>query len=134
MCQRNGWTFRNPGGDEPKIARGEQMNDFYASAKVTIGDSLCLKKENSHYWSDRVPEATGRGGLLIMPKIEAIKNIYKDMPTYEWGNFNQLDTIVEELLKDEGRRKAITEKTQAITAKNHTYVNRIRQIIKEVGL
>ena len=53
MCQRNGWKFRNPGGDEPKIARGEQMNDFYASAKVTIGDSLCLKKENSHYWSDR---------------------------------------------------------------------------------
>ena len=37
-------------------------------------------------------------------------------------NFNQLDTIVEELLKDEGRRKAITEKTQAIIAKNHTYI------------
>ena len=56
MCQRHGWSFKNPGGDEPKIARGEQMNDFYASAKVTIGDSLCLKKENSHYWSDRVDE------------------------------------------------------------------------------
>ena len=61
MCARNNWTFRNPGGDEPKIERGEDMNDFYASAKVTIGDSLCIKKEDSHYWSDRVPEATGRG-------------------------------------------------------------------------
>ena len=80
MCQRNGWSFKNPGGDEQKIARGEQMNDFYASAKVTIGDSLCLKKENSHYWSDRVPEATGRGGLLVMPNIKAIKEIYPTMP------------------------------------------------------
>ena len=69
------------------------------SAKVTIGDSLCLKKENSHYWSDRVPEATGRGGLRIMPNIKAIKEIYPTMPTYEWGNFNQLDTIVEETVK-----------------------------------
>ena len=88
------------------------MNDFYASAKVTIGDSLCLKKENSHYWSDRVPEATGRGGLLIMPKIEAIKNIYKDMPTYEWGNFNQLENITTELLKNEEKRTDIVKETQ----------------------
>lgn len=134
MCQRHGWIFRNPGGDEPKIARGEQMNDFYASAKVTIGDSLCLKKENSHYWSDRVPEATGRGGLLIMPNIKAIKEIYPTMPTYEWGNFNQLENITTELLKNEEKRTAIVEETQKITAANHTYVNRIRQIIKEVGL
>jgi hypothetical protein len=33
MCQRNGWIFRNPGGDDPKIERGEDMNDFRAEAE-----------------------------------------------------------------------------------------------------
>lgn len=73
MCARNGWTFKNPGGDHPKIDRNDDMNDFYASAKVTVGDSLCLKKEDSQYWSDRVPEATGRGGFLIMPYLKHIE-------------------------------------------------------------
>lgn len=134
MCQRNGWTFRNPGGDEPKIDRGEDMNNFYASAKVTVGDSLCLKQKDSHYWSDRLAEATGRGGLLIMPQIDAAKKIYPDMPMYEWGNFPKLEGMIKVLLNDEDKRDNIKKSCQAITAKDHTYVNRVQQIIKEVGL
>jgi hypothetical protein len=48
MRRRNGWSFRNPGGDDPKIDRGEDMNDFYQSAKVTVGDSLCLDREKPY--------------------------------------------------------------------------------------
>lgn len=135
MCQRNGWSFKNPGGDDPKISRGEDMNDFYASAKVTVGDSLCLKKEASHYWSDRVPEATGRGGLLIMPRIKAIQEVWKDcLPMYKWGDFTQLESQIKTYLNDDGWRKDMQDKAQAITAKNHTYVNRVQTILQEVGL
>ena len=79
MCTRNGWSFRNPGGEleKPnagKIERGEDMNDFYASAKVTVGDSLCLFGKDTKYCSDRVYEATGRGGLLIMPELDFLKD------------------------------------------------------------
>ena len=137
MCQRNGWTFRNPGGDDPKVDRGDDMNDFYASAKVTIGDSLCLKKEDSHYWSDRVPEATGRGGLLIMPEIDALntKAFYGGaLPTYDWENYIGLEKLVEKYLADDKLREDTKKKTQAITAKDHTYVNRAQTILKTVGL
>lgn len=140
MCKRNGWSFKNPGGDDPKVDRGEDMNDFYASAKVTVGDSLCLKKEESHYWSDRVPEATGRGGFLIMPKIRALERLYPVQPDglkfYEWNNFKDLEEEIGVWLSpsfsDIWRRQK--RYTQAITARDHTYVNRVQTILKEVGV
>lgn len=136
MCKKNGWSFRNPGGDEPKIDRGGDMNDFYASAKVTVGDSLCLSKDKSHYWSDRVPEALGRGGRLIMPQIDAVSEMYNhQVPMYEWGNFEHLERIIETYLVNinEPELKKEVEYTQKETAKNHTYVNRVQTIIKAVS-
>lgn len=133
MCAKNGWSFRNPGGDDPKVDRNEDLNDFYASAKVTVGDSLCLKKEDSQYWSDRVPEATGRGGLLIMPEIKAMKKLWLTLPTYEWGNFSSLETQIKVHLQDDVR-DTIVKTNQAVTAENHTYVNRAKTILETVGL
>lgn len=134
MCKKNGWSWKNPGGDQPKIDRSDDMNDFYASAKVTVGDSLCINKENSEYWSDRVYEATGRGGLLVMPRITAIQKQFGMMPTYEWGDWDDLETVIKELLDDEVSRKLIQKECQEITAKNHTYVNRLKTMLKELGL
>lgn len=134
MCQRNGWSFKNPGGDDPKISRSDDMNDFYASAKVTVGDSLCLMKEASQYWSDRIPEATGRGGLLIMPEIDAMTETWEVLPTYKWGDFEQLEKIVRLYLESEEDRKLVQRACQTITSRNHTYVNRVQTIMKEVGL
>lgn len=135
MCKRNGWSFKNPGGDDPKISRGEDMNDFYASAKVTVGDSLCLKKEHSQYWSDRVPEATGRGGLLIMPEIKELEQVWYDgaIPTYRWGDFKHLESVIKENL-NERLNKETRKLAQSITAKGHTYVNRVSTILETVGL
>ena len=140
ICQRNGWSFRNPGGelDRPnagKIERGDDMNDFYASAKITVGDSLCLKKEASHYWSDRVPEATGRGGFLIMPWIDALYDMYNgSVPMYQWGNWQDLEAKMFRYLEDAEEREELRQNAQAITAKKHTYVNRAKTILKKVGL
>lgn len=134
MCQRNGWTFKNPGGDDPKISRGDDMNDFYASAKVTVGDSLCLKKEVSHYWSDRVPEATGRGGLLIMPQIDSLHDYWPDLPLYKWDDLAGLEKQIKLYLAGDKERERVKEACQKITAKSETYVNRAETILKEVGL
>lgn len=133
-CKRNNWSFKNPGGDDPKIDRGEDMNDFYASAKVTVGDSLCLKKEDSQYWSDRVPEATGRGGFLIMPEIHALKKDFPNIGVYKWGDFKDLEENIRFWLENDKARKLMVEKQQKLTARNNTYVNRARFILKEVGL
>lgn len=134
MCKRNDWSFKNPGGDDPKIDRGNDMNDFYASAKVTVGDSLCLKKEKSRYWSDRVPEATGRGGRLIMPTIDALYDIYgSTLPMYEWGDWKSLENTVRlQLLVANDARATDKEVNQAITAKDHTYVNRVQTMLDTI--
>lgn len=139
MCERNNWSFRNPGGEPErdnwgKINRDDDMNDFYASAKVTVGDSLCLKREQSHYWSDRVPEATGRGGLLIMPWIDAVKAIYPDMLMYRWGDWHDLEGKIVRLLNDHEEITDIKNKCQLITATHHTYANRAQYMLKTVGL
>lgn len=136
MCARNVWSFRNPGGelDKPdagKIMRNDDMNDFYASAKVTVGDSLCLNKEQSRYWSDRVPEATGRHGFLIMPKIDELTEIYDgELPMYEWGDWKSLEHEVGFHLENKDFRDHRIEKCASITKENHTYVNRVETILE----
>lgn len=134
MCKKNGWSFKNPGGDDPKISRGEDMNDAYRSMKVTIGDSLCLKKEDSHYWSDRVPEAIGRGGLLIMPEIKQLAIEFPYLQMYPWGDFNKLEEIIKYNLDNDEHRGQMTGAAQELVAQNDTYVNRVQTILREVGL
>lgn len=134
MCAKNGWSFRNPGGDEPKIDRSEDRNDFYASAKVTVGDSLCLRKEKELYCSDRVYEATGCRGLLIMPKINFVREDFPIMPIYEWGDFDQLEKIIKHYLDNKNERQLIQESCQKITANNHTYVHRVHEMLSEIGI
>lgn len=140
MCQRNGWSWRNPGGelDKPnagKIERSEDRNDFYASAKVTVGDSLCLKHEKSEYCSDRVYEATGCGGFLIMPEIDFLKKDFDSkLPMYPWGDFKALEHKVRYYLEHPGERTEKRDYCQAISAKEHTYVNRVQTILETVGL
>lgn len=137
MCKRNGWKFKNPGGDDPKINRDEDMNDFYASCKVSVGDSLCIKKEKSLYWSDRLPEATGRGGFLIMPDIWALNNqnydfYYGNLATYPWGDYEKLEETIKYYLTNYDDRINSRRACQEYTAENHTYVNRAQTILDTV--
>lgn len=135
MCDRNGWSWKNPGGDEAKIERSEDRNDFYASAKVTVGDSLCLQKEKTLYCSDRVYEATGCGGLLIMPQLDFVhKDFEGKLPMYDWGDFEGLESLVKRLLEDQELNQQVREATQKITADKHTYIQRVEQLIEKVGL
>lgn len=135
ICQKNGWSFKNPGGDESKIDRDDDMNDFYASAKVTVGDSLCLKKQDSKYWSDRVPEATGRAGFLIMPQIDELEEVYEGyLPMYQWNDWKDLEKTIKYYLDNESTRQQMQLMAHGITALHHSYVNRAMTILKTVGL
>lgn len=136
MCTRNGWSFRNPGGDEDKVPRG-RMNDAYASMKVTVGDSLCPMRDKSHYWSDRAYEAPGRGGLLVMPRIDELVADYEGLlPTYEWGDWGSLEWQVATLLDPSMNEGSVAEARacHTIAAERHTYVNRMAELLDVVGL
>jgi hypothetical protein len=135
MCERNGWGFLNPGGDHPKIERGDDMNDFYASAKITVGDSLCLKRELSNYASDRVFEAPGRGGFLIMPRLNWLRVAYdNNLPMYNWDDFEELENSIIHYLSDDEAREETRKTCMEIVRGQHTYVDRVQTIIKAVGL
>lgn len=135
MCRRNGWHFKNPGGDHDKIERSEDRNDFYASAKVTVGDSLCLQREKTLYSSDRVPEATGCGGLLIMPQLNFVdKDFHGHLPMYKWGDWKDLEKQIKYYLDNPQENQEVREYCQRISATEHTYVNRVQQLLKEIGL
>jgi hypothetical protein len=114
-AQRKGWSFKNPGGDDPKIDRGADMNDFYASAKVTVGDSLWLDREKALYASDRAYEAPGRGGLLIMPQLDFIDEDYAGhLPMYQWGDWTDLERKIGHYLTNDADNQAVRQETQAI--------------------
>jgi Glycosyl transferases group 1 len=135
ICQRNGWRFRNPGGDDPKIDRGEDMNDLYASARVTVGDSLCLEREKTLYCSDRAYEGPGRGGLLIMPQLNFLDEDYAGhLPMYAWGDWEDLERKIRHYLTHEIDNQAVRDETQAIVRDGHTYLNRVKELLQGVGL
>lgn len=135
MCQRNGWSWRNPGGDHPKVERDKDRNDFYASAKVTVGDSLCLKYTESEYCSDRAYEATGCGGFLIMPQLNFLDKDYNGkLPMYRWNDFGQLEQMIRDYLTDDTKRHKIQDECHEIAKNEHTYVHRVQEILKRIGL
>lgn len=134
MCARNGWSFRNPGGAQRRVERGRAMCDVYASARVTVGDSLCLDRENARYWSDRVYEACGRGGVLVMPQIEALAAEGCPVPMYGWGDWRDLQEKVGGLLEDTEAATGLRHESRAWAAGAHTYRHRVRAMLTEVGL
>lgn len=139
ICEKNGWSFSNPGGelDKPdagKISRGEDMNNWYRSVKVTVGDSLCLKREQSRYTSDRQPECWNRGGFVIMPQIDWVNEYYGEgHPMYLWGDWDALEIQIKYWLDHEQERNNIVKEKQAHYAANHTYVNRVQTILETIG-
>lgn len=133
MCGRRGWSFLNPGGRHRRVDRGRRLNDFYRSARVVVGDSLCLEREEARYWSDRVYETTGRGGLLVMPYVAALAADFPCMPFYRWGDWDHLEDIIGGLLGDSVASDGIRAECRATTVRGHTYRSRVRTMLEAIG-
>jgi hypothetical protein len=134
LATRRGWRFRNPGGDQRRLERNSKMNDFYRSAGVTVGDSLCLDKTDAKYWSDRVYEACGRGGLLVMPRIDALADHCDGrIPMYEWGDWDDLERVVTRL-QDPTIAAETRLRCREWVAGAHTYHHRVNELLGKIGL
>lgn len=111
--------------------RGRDLEDLYASVKLVVGDS-CLAGDATHYWSDRIPETLGRGGLLIHPEVEGMADQGfvdgETLITYKLGdNFENLFSQIDRWLNGDGQRVASAgmELVHAL----HTYNNRVASLI-----
>lgn len=130
-----GDRFRRYAGDVPPFGtvRGKALNDVYASAKVAVGDTLCLGFEHPHYFSDRLFETTGRGGFLIFPYIKGIEDCFeigKEIVTYPFGDFDELKRLIDYYVEHDEEREAIRLAGYERTKRDHTYTSRVQEMLE----
>jgi hypothetical protein len=87
-----GSRFGHYGNDGIRVVRQDELNVLYASAKIVVGDS-CFAGQTKDYWSDRIPETTGRGGFLIHPEVEGLD--HKGIITYPAEDFEALKDVID---------------------------------------
>lgn len=132
--------------------RGTRLRELYATVPVILGDS-CLAGESHRYWSDRIPETLGRGGLLIhpevgtdvgpagdwyqgtelgkdgpIPSIDAIP----DLLTYPLGDFASAVFQARAALDEYDALRVISKKGAATVAGRDTYVHRMETVLATV--
>jgi hypothetical protein len=125
------------GNDGVRVVRGLELNQLYGSTKVVIGDTLSPDFDYPDQFSDRLFEVAGRGGFQIFPYIKGLEDhfeIDKEIVTYDFGNFDQLKEKIDYYIEHDDEREAIRLAGHQRAKKDHTYVERWRAIIKEVGL
>ncbi len=113
--------------------RGHELNQLYASAKVVVGDSLCLGFDHPRYWSDRIYETTGRGGAIIHPWIEGLDESFeadRDVVFYSFQDFDGLRQKIDALLANDSAREFIRLRGHERTKANHTYRHRLTEMFQ----
>lgn len=129
--------FCHVGGDgDTGTVRGDDLNRIYARSKIAIGDTLNINFNYPYYTSDRLFESTGRGGFTIYPKIVGLDQYFKDDEViwYEHGNLNDLKKKIDYYLEHDDEREQIRLRGHERTKREHTYVHRWEQILKELGI
>lgn len=130
--------FTHAGGDgKTGTIRGDELNRVYSNSKVAIGDTLCIGFDYPYYFSDRLFESTGRGGFTIFPYIKGIEDCFdigKEIITYDFGDFKQLQELIDYYLEHDDEREKIRQAGFERTKRDHTYRQRWEAILKEVGL
>ena len=116
------------------VMRGRRLNQLYASAKVVVGDSCCPGFTQSNYWSDRIPETLGRGGVLIHPWIEGLGGCFGfgDFQPYKYEDFRELKYHIERLLQEPQVRDQIRHQGFEAVRDRHTYTHRAQKILNVI--
>lgn len=116
--------------------RGKPLNDLYASVKVVVGDS-CMGGMLPRYWSDRIPETLGRGGVLVHPAVVGMEEHFtpgEHLLTFPPHDWEAMFAAVDRLLDDGATRDAMREAGHAHVKANHTYRHRVAAIIEQLSL
>lgn len=133
LDQRYGGRFKLVTGG----LRGRQLNDFYASARIIVGDTLNVGPggvpfAGSRYWSDRAPETVGRGGFLLMPHVEGLERDFVDgehLRLWQHGDLDQLAALIHAYVGDRSERDRIRMAGQQHARHNLSYEARLRNLI-----
>lgn len=113
--------------------RGQSLTDLYQSVDVVVGDSCLVPDADgqpvSRYWSDRVPETLGRGGLLVHPAVAGLDELYPDLPTYPLGDFDELGRVIDWWCENHAERNRRRDNLRQLVRGRDTYQHRMRDLI-----
>ncbi|MEP7120903.1 MAG: glycosyltransferase [Byssovorax sp.] len=135
LAETYGRRFTKHGSPQSSV-RGADLNRLYASAKVVVGDSLCLGFDHPRYWSDRIYETLGRGGFLIHPYIAGLEEELGDrehVVFYPFGDFATLERLIDYYLEHDDEREAIRRAGHERVKSSCTYVHRMREMLTVLG-
>lgn len=113
--------------------RGQDLRDLYASVKVLVGDS-CFSGDprGKKYWSDRIPECVGRGGLLVHPEVEGLEEHFKageHLLTWPAGDWSALNNTIDAALGDDDMRRDVSAAGRRHVLETATYTVRMRRLL-----
>lgn len=125
--------FGHYGNDGIAVVRGDELNVLLASAKIVVGDSCFANQPGQQikgYWSDRIPEITGRGGMLLHPEIQDCP--HNGVAWYKPGDFADLKEKIDFYLNNREEREIKRIVGQDWTKNNATYTHRSREILERI--
>lgn len=130
-----GDTFTRVAGDTDwGTVRGDDLNRLFASVPVFAGDS-CFAGQSVKYTSDRFFETYGRGGFLVYPYIPWLEETFGPYPHWEpYDDFGAMCESIDWWLEHPEEREAERLRIAGIVRRDHSYLNRIRELLTVVGL
>ena len=120
-----------PKHGQPAV-RGKDLQDLYASVDVVVGDSCFAGLGVKNYWSDRIPETLGRGGLLIHPNVPGLDVQFPKgtMLTWDAGNWDALGEQIEWALTHPDEADDIRRAGREHVLARHTYEHRMETVLR----
>jgi hypothetical protein len=121
-------------GSSPYVM-GTELNKIYSSAKVVVADTLCLDFKKEYYFSNRVFEQTGKGAFVIHPYIKGLEDCFelgKEIVTYPYDNFAELNMIIDHYISHPEEREAIRKAGHERTKRDHTFTNRLQEMLSVI--
>ena len=138
LNKKYGSRFLHLGGHNSDQVRNEDLNNIIASVKVVIGDSLYAP----NYWSNRLYETIGRGGLIIHSPTEGLESEYKVGEHFDvykvtdkkigWAyeiDYEDLESKIDFYLENKDVRKSIALAGMEFTRNNYTMAHRCKEVV-----
>lgn len=146
---QDGFVHVGLDGDRPKV-HGADLTRLYRSARVVVGDSCFANQGHGEkadrYWSDRVPETLGRGGVLVHAATAGLTgrtaedartgdhafNASHFMP-HDAGDFDSLRLMIDLLLANDSLRWFLRDHGRRHVLAEHTWEVRMRDVLGVCG-
>lgn len=125
-----------PTSSRGRAIRGRELTALYGQTRVMAGDSLLLGGVD-RYWSDRVPETLGRGGILVHPYTPGLAKVHGEHlafydldPDDPDGSLDRLCSAIDAVLAmdDDDVARWRVDNVEHIRA-GHTYAHRLADVL-----